>query len=301
MMWGLAAVIAGCGGGGGVTADGASDAPRDRADASSPDAGSDASPPDGDAAFDAPDDQPKDATADLTPDATPDASPDAMADLTSDGTSDAMPDGTGDTIPDAPRDAVVCVGAPATMRRTLFINFEGAVLDPGYSDATVNKTPLIAKRSTLPAFSGSSDLRTSIVATLTEALGSYDLAIVTVRPATGPYDMIVFGGSPANLELPADLDSVAPIDCGDGRKSDLAVVFDGTTSIRLANAALGAVGNMAGMDRVTRAGDCLGDRRNATAVCTYGANVSKDLTLALCGTTPQDEPAMLAVAYGCRP
>jgi hypothetical protein len=57
---------------------------------------------------------------------------------------------------------------------------------------------------------------------------------------------------------------------------------------------------MAGMDRVTRAGDCLGDTRNATAVCTYGASAARDLTVALCGTAPQDEPAMLATAYGCR-
>jgi hypothetical protein len=58
---------------------------------------------------------------------------------------------------------------------------------------------------------------------------------------------------------------------------------------------------MAGMDRVTRAGDCLGDTRNDTVVCTYGANAAKDQTVAICGMTPRDEPTMLATAYGCRP
>jgi hypothetical protein len=36
-------------------------------------------------------------------------------------------------------------------------------------------------------------------------------------------------------------------------------------------------------------------------VCTYGAAAAKDQALALCGTAPQDEPAMLAAAFGCSP
>jgi MYXO-CTERM domain-containing protein len=98
----------------------------------------------------------------------------------------------------------------------------------GSSDARVDESPLCG--ATIAAFDHSpfgSD-RARVVADLVAGVRAYyqryALEIVTERPQSGDYQMLVVGGRPEDCQRSA-IGGLAPLDCGDASPRDVGFVF----------------------------------------------------------------------------
>lgn len=110
-----------------------------------------------------------------------------------------------DAAPDAPP-AFDCETSPATGTHKVFLQFEGATLSPAeISDATQDLSALISgdDPATIPAWRADDPEREAhiqaVVCSLRETLFPYDVEVVTTRPASGEYEMIVIGGRGTDL------------------------------------------------------------------------------------------------------
>ncbi|MEO6774287.1 MAG: hypothetical protein ABI467_14925 [Kofleriaceae bacterium] len=189
--------------------------------------------------------------------------------------------------------------------RVLFLEFEGATLTQAAtaSDATANQAVWLGVDSaTLPKFRpGASDRTTQIsdtVADIKTALAGFpDIAVVTTRPAAGPYFMIGFGGAHQTADVPYTY-AVDRLDCGDAAtKSDLAWVFEAAESPqRAANLALGAFLFGLGATGTTDPDDCMCGWLTNCDASNNACTISKNITAATgCNTpNPVDETTFLA-------
>src|SRR2546430_3700636 len=72
-------------------------------------------------------------------------------------------------------------------------------------------------------------------------LSQFPITVVTTRPSSGSYVMIVFGGT-ADAVGSSFGDAVNQLDCGDTRPNDVAWIGDSVTGQRAINNAIGAIG-----------------------------------------------------------
>jgi len=108
----------------------------------------------------------------------------------------------------------------------LFLNYGGVVITKGPgSDAAKNLS--FIGGGTVPPFSGDQSARDGATALVKQLYKSFNVQIVTKRPSSGDYDMVVIGGSPADLGLsyPSNVAGVAPMDCGDKMPRDICFIF----------------------------------------------------------------------------
>jgi hypothetical protein len=108
----------------------------------------------------------------------------------------------------------------------LFLNYGGVVITKGPgSDATKNLSFIGGGK--VPPFSGGSATRDAATTLIKQLYKRYNIQVVTKRPASGDYDMVVIGGSPADLGLayPSKVAGVAPMDCGDKMPRDIGFIF----------------------------------------------------------------------------
>ena len=200
--------------------------------------------------------------------------------------------------------AVVC-----TQARSVYLNFEGQTLTKATaSDATTNKAAWLNKATgTAPAFRANSGNRaadiTQITNGITAALAAIPVDVVTTRPTTGAYMMVVFGGTAA--QIGSDFGgAVQKLDCGNLVTSDVAWVADGVTpNQRVINFALGAIGFGVGLTATTETGDCMcgwdNQCQQSTAQCTFSASIARDPAAnQLCpNVTTQNEPQSLQQGF----
>ncbi|MGE0397865.1 MAG: hypothetical protein AB7T06_14175 [Kofleriaceae bacterium] len=174
----------------------------------------------------------------------------------------------------------------ATQARSVYLNFEGQALTRATtSDATQNQAAWMNKANgTAPAFRAGSGTRatdiTQITNGITTALAGLNVNVVTTRPATGPYMMIVFGGTANNVGSNYG-GAVQKLDCGNTVASDVAWVADAVTpNQRVINFALGAIGFGVGMTATNNTNDCMCGWDNAcnqtTNQCTFGTAINTD-------------------------
>ena len=173
-----------------------------------------------------------------------------------------------------------------TQARSVYLNFDGQALARATtSDATQNQAAWMNKATgTAPAYRAGSGTRAADIQTITDgikaALVGLDVTVVTTRPATGPYMMIVFGGTAANVGSNFG-GAVQKLDCGNQVASDVAWVADGVTpNQRVINFALGAIGFGVGLTATTNTNDCMCGWDNACAQttnqCTLGTAINTD-------------------------
>ena len=154
--------------------------------------------------------------------------------------------------------------APACANgRTVYLNFEGATLTKAaLSDATLDKVSWIgAATVTVPAFHAASATRTTDISTITSMvqsqLAAFPFTVVTTRPTTGPYVMIVYGGDSATVKTQF-AGAVNALDCGDMVKSDVGWVQDAQASLQdAADLTIGAIGYGLGLTGTTDVNDCM--------------------------------------------
>lgn len=188
-------------------------------------------------------------------------------------------------VPDAaPVDmGPVCL---ATQARSVYLNFDGQALARATtSDATQNQAAWMNKATgTAPPFRQGSANRaadiTQITSGITTALAGLNVAVVTTRPTTGPYVMIVFGGNAQNVGSNYG-GAVQQLDCGNLVASDVAWVADGVTpNQRVINFALGAIGFGVGLTATNNSNDCMcgwdNQCQQTTNQCTLGTAIATD-------------------------
>jgi hypothetical protein len=190
-------------------------------------------------------------------------------------------------------------------RSTIYLNFDGVVVQKSaIDDARANQSTLVAASSqTFPRYlSWRPDRETHlsiIMDRLTTALASFPIELTRVRPATGDYRMIVFGGS-FDLTMGASSSSwsFATTDCGHRDANDVGFVFDKLVPAYAAGAALNVIGHFAGLDTSTTAGDCM-QATPGSPPCVFEPAAMISLGACVGTTLTQDEPSAMVAAFQC--
>lgn len=180
---------------------------------------------------------------------------------------------------DVPADASAQPDGRAHVTTTIFLNFDGARLKNGYpSDARTNTTVYVRRPGvTVPPWRDGRPERAASVAAITErvrrVLAPYDIDIVTTRPLAGSYDMIMFGGQPADLFGAGTMDLVSDNHCG--APSIISFVTEAATDDDVAaSLTVAAIGSAHHIPETTAHGDCLcyqyDECRPLAGLCTIG-------------------------------
>jgi hypothetical protein len=226
---------------------------------------------------------------------------------------DAAPVDAGE-IDAPPDDADIVPIDSATARctsRTVFLNFDGQALQQGPSDATTNSASWMTGRTTgtAPPYLNGNGARDATIQQIVNGvrvqLSQFPITVVTTRPTSRSYVMIVFGGQ-ANQVGSRYSGAVNTLDCEDLRPNDVAWISDGVVPTqRVINYAVGAIGFGLGLTATTDPNDCMcswdnGCQPNATAPCRLGAPIARDPNAnQRCPTASpsQDEVAVFRKAF----
>lgn len=205
--------------------------------------------------------------------------------------------------------AVDAPAVAACSSRVVYLNFDGVTLTQGTSDATQNRAGwLQAASSTAPAYRiGSANRATDILAITTGVrtqLAGTGAMVVTTRPMTGQYVMVVFGGTTTQVAS-AFGGAVNKLDCDDLQKNDVAWISDIITpDQRVINFAVGAVGFGLGLTATTVPTDCMCGWDNDClssnmAACTLTENIPRDpaANQRCAGLTTQSEATAFTQAF----
>jgi hypothetical protein len=191
---------------------------------------------------------------------------------TGDPTADAMPPPT----------------TPSCTSRAVYLNFEGQTLTQGPSDATTNHAGwmTIASGTAPPYLSGNAG-RAAAIEAITDGvrmqLSQFPVTVVTTRPASGNYVMIVFGGLRTAVGSNYG-GGVNQLDCGDVRPNDVAWISDTVTPKQhVINTAIGAIGFGLGLTATSDPLDCMCGWANGcvsdnTVACKLGSPIARDST-----------------------
>jgi hypothetical protein len=217
--------------------------------------------------------------------------------------------------PPPPVDAAVAIDAPPApvcSQRTLFLNFDGQTLTSGTSDATANQASWLNKaQGTAPRYLTNDTGRDAKIQAIADGvraqLAMFPITVVTTRPASGEYVMVVLGGQ-ANQIGSQFSTAVNTLDCSDAQHNDVAWISDiATPSQHVINLVIGAVGLGIGLTATTDPNDCMCGWGNSctptNTACTLGTAIARDNSIALrCsgGAATQDEVATLRTAF-CGP
>jgi hypothetical protein len=126
--------------------------------------------------------------------------------------------------------------------QVLYLNFDGVTLSPGSDNATTNTSSIVKASSSLPKFNHKRfkmqnffQSRSSAIKKIVDKVkGYYDklnVKVVTTRPSSGAYTMIVIGGKPGDVQYTNKAAGRAPVDCGNTNPNNIGFVFsDGISS-----------------------------------------------------------------------
>jgi hypothetical protein len=205
---------------------------------------------------------------------------------------------------DAPTDAPACFNG-----RVVFLNFGGATLTQAATDSTQDRAAWIGvATATLPAYKAGNANRmgliNNIVTGVQSALAQYPISVVTTRPMTGQYVMIVFGG--ANTDVGSNYTyATGDHDCGDAIKNDVGWVSDQTPNNIAVPVALGTIGWVLGLQGTTDPTDCMCGWANSCqwsgSTCSLHAGIATTASSAPASTCTtngtQDELAAFSTAF----
>jgi len=232
-----------------------------------------------------------------------------------------------DAAPDAPAiDASNTDAGPlcapsdggATGMHKLFLNFEGVTITHGAgactNDATQNCSFIAMTDTVVQQFAmtvtNRQMLLDDIVSNMYQQLAPYSIDVVTTRPASGPYKMIVFAQCATSLMCAGPgSGSIGPVECppmrGSLNANDIAFVFEqvtGATAISYANNALFVTGLMNGLSINAQQNDCMCHVCGSTTqLCSYSTDVAVDMNgTCLMAGQHYNEQSLLSAALGCR-
>jgi hypothetical protein len=198
--------------------------------------------------------------------------------------------------------------APKCTSRTVYLNFEGQTLTQGTSDATTNHAGWMQiPQGTAPAYLAGNTNRDTTIKSITDGvraqLSQFPITVVTTRPTSGKYMMIVFGGQAQ--QVGSLFGAVQKLDCGDQQPNDVAWISDGVSPVqRIVNSAIGSIGFGLGLTATLDPNDCMcawdnGCKPNNNTACTLSSSINRDpAARQTCpGLTTQDEVATIHKAF----
>jgi hypothetical protein len=194
-------------------------------------------------------------------------------------------------------------GAAPSGTQIVYVNFDGVHVDDctgECSDARVNRSWAISAHFNQHAIDfqpyGTAEQRATVLAGLRVAYAPYDVAFTTTRPTSGDYTMVIVSSTSGPNH------GVAPLDCGNANKNDIAFVYRTALSSPdlVAREAAHELGHSFGLAHVGSAADFMqwASSGSRFTVAPYDPAHPSDKCFA--GST-QDAPALLAAALGSRP
>jgi hypothetical protein len=214
------------------------------------------------------------------------------------------------TVTSAPFPIVVQPAVhPPSGAHVYFLQFEGQALTPGADNPTANVSQLVSQSVTIPPYLSGDAQRASkvqgIVAEVSTLLAPFDIAIVTSRPSTGAYDMLVAGGQSQAAGFPAGLFGVAPTDCVT-TGHHVSLLFDPAVGHDAARQIVSALGETHAVPSSTAANDCMCDGTGCasglTASCSIGGPGTPVSGNASCAAgSTMDERQLFTAAFGPHP
>jgi hypothetical protein len=185
-------------------------------------------------------------------------------------------------------------GAPATVDaapacsngRVIYLNFDGQSLTQGAtsnSKANVASWMNKATGAAPPYRAGTADRDAqiqTIVDGVTQQLSSFPITVVTTRPPTGDYVMVLFGGVQTDVGSNFSV-AVQELDCNDPNRNDVAWLTGNVIGQRAINTTLGAVGFGLGLTATSDPNDCMcgwanGCQSNNNIACTLTEGITRD-------------------------
>jgi hypothetical protein len=207
---------------------------------------------------------------------------------------------------DAAPDAPACFNG-----RVVFLSFEGEALTrAAVSDARLNRASWMQIASgTAPRYRSNDGDRANQIQAIVDGvraqLSQFPITVVTTRPATGDYVMIVYGGQPNQVGSRFG-GAVQELDCGDlASRNDVAWVADnvGATQ-RIVNFSIGAIGFGLGLTATTVPTDCMCGWDNScqsdnSVACTLTPGIARDpnANQRCAGVDAQDEAAVFRAGF----
>jgi hypothetical protein len=193
---------------------------------------------------------------------------------------------------------------------TLYVAFEGVNVTLGAcDDSHANCSSLVAQSSTVvPAFLAAETNRATRIASITalvrDALAPFSIVVVTSRPASGHYWMVVAGGTSDAVAGQVGIATLATSVCTATNLDSLGFVFEldpETTDRTYADHIAGTLGALVGLVPTTKSGDCtcVTSACAHAQTCTFGTNIAVPPGNA-CSRTTQNEQQLLMDAIGCR-
>jgi len=214
------------------------------------------------------------------------------------------------TSPSAENASCPTSSTPPSGVHRLYLAFGGVDLRPGPDDATTSTSGLITQAVAVPAFLAGDDEAPAkialIVASVKQSLAPFDVEVVSERPAAGPYDMIVFGGSSGQVLGSDGQQFAGPQVCAGVPASQIGLVFEVRKPlVATAATAVGIYAVMHGAATTARPGDCLclTDWRCVALAtqCSFGAEaLGSDSSGCHIAGSVNGVQEMID-AFGCRP
>jgi hypothetical protein len=208
---------------------------------------------------------------------------------------------------------------------TVYLNFDGATIEPampGADDAASNHSSIVMSETVVPPYLMGVTTRdttiASIVSETTARFSPFDVAVVTDRPASLDYFMIVFTGLPSVVFGPGQgtgVSAVTNFPCQNTtpqppNPNAIAFMFqsdammDQYGPVQRGNLAIPAVALAQNIQPTTKSGDCMcysaaGCGLPSTA-CTIGGPGTPVDTPHACPGVPatEDEMSLLLAAFG---
>jgi hypothetical protein len=99
--------------------------------------------------------------------------------------------------------------------KVVFLNKGGVTLAPGDNDARTNKSTIVTQTTSIPAWNVTATNWQATVTCMKELFAPFDVTITDVDPGNVPHMEAVFGGSPTQLGMDANVAGVSPftLDC----------------------------------------------------------------------------------------
>jgi hypothetical protein len=201
----------------------------------------------------------------------------------SDGTPVMIDASTGTVTPDAPDVVPRCSG------RVVYLNFEGVTLTRATSsDSTMNRASWIGvTTANVPPYRAAAGDRTqqiqAVTNRITSALSSFPVTVTRIRPTTGQYVMIAFGGDGDDVASQYGY-ATSFHDCGDLVKNDVAWVSDDVPTAKVGDYAIGAIGWGLGLNGTNSITDCMcgwsNNCQQSNTLCTLSSSIATTPMLA---------------------
>lgn len=212
-------------------------------------------------------------------------------------------DGGGGGQQDAPTTTAACGNG-----RKLYLAFDGVTLTQAATSSTQNTAAWIGvTTASVPPFHSGDANRTTEIQTIVDGvksrLAATPIEVVTTRPASGLYVMVVLGGT--NTIVGSNYSyATSDHDCGDTVKNDVGWVSDTPSLSYVPDLVIGTVGWGLGLQGTNDPTDCMcawaNNCSSASGACTLSASIAT--TTSSNNTTcpnqnPQNEVAAFSTQF----